>query len=252
MNIGQITRLPGTRIPGQILTGAPPLDNFLRELDQQLLGSARVRLQTLAEIRDHLVEKVDHLVESGMAEDEALQQAIRSSDSPAELANPQRAALTNKFLKFGLFTGILFGLFMGIFFSAYFLLFSSGRPGTGIFAIFVGAGAAIFGGPCYGFWMGWFTAFIQPERELPSTAIIEGADSEGTFRVRLGKRLICVANLIGVINLLAAIFIGSQATAQVFHIPLPEVNSFRTGTWWFDLLVAAAALFNFFLMRLHN
>ena len=246
MNIGQITRLPGTRIPRQILTGQPPLDNFLRELDQQLLGSARVRLLTLAEIRDHLVEKVDHLVESGMAEDEALQQAIRSSDSPAELAKPQRAALSNRFLKFGFFLGIGYGLTMGLFFGAI----GVAQYGWS-FGATTGAGMTIFGGPAFGFFMGWWAAFIQPERELPSASSTGGADTAIMFRVGAGKWTTRLGNLIGVMFVLGAIFFLSRATAEFFHIPFPEIRGFSMKIpWWAELFMGAVYLVNIYMLRL--
>ena len=59
MSIRELTRYPGKTITIEILSGNS-LDKFLIELDRHLLGAAKVRLQFLAEIKDHVLERKEY------------------------------------------------------------------------------------------------------------------------------------------------------------------------------------------------
>ena len=65
MIFGKLTRFPSGNIPPEALSGNSTLDGFLSKLDKELLGSPKVRLQTLAEIKDHLLEKRDQFLAGG-------------------------------------------------------------------------------------------------------------------------------------------------------------------------------------------
>ena len=106
-----LLRFPGGTIAPQALTGDAVLDRYLVDLDAKLHGSAQLRLRTLAEIKDTLLERKEQALASGKSAPSAAESAVREIGEAEDFAAPQRAELR----KLALQRGLPFGLFMALF-----------------------------------------------------------------------------------------------------------------------------------------
>jgi hypothetical protein len=93
----RLLRFPGTSFPPPAMTGDEVLDGFLRELDAQMIGGAKVRLLTLLEIKDHLLEARAAALEAAASPLDASRTAVARMGSARDLAAEQRTTLWKKF-----------------------------------------------------------------------------------------------------------------------------------------------------------
>jgi hypothetical protein len=157
-----LLRFPGGTIAKEALTGDAVLDRYLVDLDAKLHGSAQLRLRTLAEIKDTLLERKEQARASGKSALEAAERAVGEIGDAEAFAAPQRAELR----KLALQRGLPFGLFMALFQYATLSLHHQIRwwPMLPIFvAIYSAAGAT------FGIAMAYFQAF-SPAPNDPSRA----------------------------------------------------------------------------------
>jgi len=239
MILSKLTRFPGTGIPYQAVTGNPALDDFLIELDRHLLGSAKVRMQFLAEIKDHLLEKKDPLIEEGRTEDVAMTSAVQSMGTPDELAKSQREELKKKYIGISVPSGIIFGIFMALF-SAFTHL-----KGKGLVLISLNG---LQNGVFFGLFMGWFMTFIWPERQLTSalkTYLSSAEESE--FVVHYSKWMRRLSYPITVFFLLMGVYCISFGIAGFFYI---SINKNLLFPRWMSLVLGGIAIIDFFAVRL--
>lgn len=249
MTLARLTRFPGPDIPAAALTGNPVLDEFLKALDRELLGSARVRLQTLAEIRDHLLERKVLFGQAGGTETGAAEKAVHSIGTPDELAGPQRRALKKKFLRVSVPTGIMFGLFMGIW---GFVTQDTKNLGPVFFAI-----SGLCQGACFGLFFGWFMTFIWPERQLmtfswsqgqlPSTGQDVCQDVEGDFTVHYSAGMRRVAYFATVFFALTTCAFLILAIAGYHY---PSLYKSLPFTWWVVLILGILSAIDLYFVRL--
>ncbi len=240
MILGELTRFPGSSIPKEALTGNPILDSFLSKLDWQLLGSAKVRLQTLAEIKDHLQEKKEHLLETGCTEDDAAEKAVQSMASPEEQAKSQREALKKKFARIGFSSGILFGLIMGLLGLVMKDLMDKGLAVIGLYGLAQG----VF----FGLFFGWFMTFNWPERQLPSASEAdESPEVEGEFTVRYSKSMRRLSYFMTVFFVLMGVYYATLGIMGSFY---PSIGKSLPFPWWNNLILGGFALLDFFFIRL--
>jgi hypothetical protein len=165
-------RLPGPACPEAALTGDAALDDCLRRLDGKLLGSRAVRLLTLGEVKDHLLETRDLLVQRGRSEADACREAVAGMGPVKGYAATQRRKLWRRVLRWVLAFAIWGGIVPAVISSLLRLgtLADAWDP-TGLIAGLV-AGLAI------GYWM----AFVSPERTQSRTSEEPGRD-DGSFVV---------------------------------------------------------------------
>jgi hypothetical protein len=238
MMLGKLTRFPGTRIPAEALSGHSLLNAYLTDLDSRLLGSARVRLQTLAEVRDHLEESARHHTESGLPEDRAMELAIQAMPGKAQ-AMAQRAELLRRFVRVAVPSGLLWGVSMAAFWSF--------MPGSSEILALVWM-LWLSTGVLFGAFLGWYTAFIMPQRLLTTTPgrQLAAAPSRGISvsyspaMQRLGACMsIFFALMAPAFLALGVIGMFNSAAIEVFFFP-----------WWACLLLAPVLVFDFFMVRL--
>ncbi len=222
MSLAGLTRFPGRDIPAAALTGNPVLDDFLTALDRELLGSARVRLQTVAEIRDHLLERKASFEKVGGTEAEAAEKAVQSIGTPDELAGPQRHTLKKKFLRASVPTGGMFGLGMGMFF----YLMEHGKDLGPVFFAVLG----LCQGVGFGLFMGWFMTFILPDRLLTVTFKQDMfQDMEGDFTVHYSTAIRRMSYFLMVFFALTACTCLIFVIAGFLH---PSLNRSLSFLWW--------------------
>jgi hypothetical protein len=164
-------RFPGSSCPKEALTGDAVLDAYLQDLDGKLLGASAVRVLTLVEIKDHLQERKDAAVEKGLADDAAAKKAVDEMGPASAHAGEQRAALLRRFRTHALTLGVMFGVTMGLF---------------GVLGVAEAGGLALvshvlarpafllrftFNTLFFGLFMGWFLAFVWPQRRLPQPGV---------------------------------------------------------------------------------
>src|SRR5690606_17383716 len=80
-----LTRFPSSKFPQDLLTQVPVFDDYLCQLDAELLGRASLRKVTLEEVRDHLLEQQVALMDQGLVAEVAAQQALEGFGSAEEL-----------------------------------------------------------------------------------------------------------------------------------------------------------------------
>lgn len=133
-------------------TGEPAFEDFLAELDQQLLGARRVRELSVAEVADHLLEHRDDAMERGHPREAAVESALEGFGSGPDYAEFQRAALTQRFARLAIVTG------------AAFAVLSCGLQWAGPGAVKVWSSAlqGLLFGPGLAAWL----VFVQPSRRL--------------------------------------------------------------------------------------
>ncbi|MDQ2076893.1 permease prefix domain 1-containing protein [Marinimicrobium sp. ABcell2] len=115
MNLRVLTRFTSNAFPEELLTDVSAINDFLRELDAELVGSAKVRKETLEEVRDHLLEHHAALMEKGMSSEQAAHEALGGFGSAKELGVEQRREKRSEFVRnipvFGLPYAVLMSLF---------------------------------------------------------------------------------------------------------------------------------------------
>lgn len=241
MTISKLTRYPGKTVPIEIISVNPVLDDFLMDLDSHLLGAAKVRLQFLAEIKDHLLGRKDYFASKGSSEDAAMEDAVKAMGPVDELAKTQRNKLKKKFLSIFPFCGAFFGLFMG-----FFGYFGQYKELGLVFNIIQGLMQGVF----FGLFMGWFMTFIWPERQL-SLTLKEGSGSEveNEFVVQYGKWMRRLSYIITVLFVVGGGYFMIFGIAGFFNTSQNEYFSFP---WWLCLLLGVLSIFDFFMVKLSS
>lgn len=87
--IRTLLRLPSPNFEQDLLTGAPPIDAYLQQLDAGLIGAKSVRRLTLLDARDFLLEASEQAASD--SRDQAIKEAIAAFGDPATIARRQRA-----------------------------------------------------------------------------------------------------------------------------------------------------------------
>lgn len=209
-------------------------------------------MQTLAEIRDHLLERKVLFGQAGGTETGAAEKAVHSIGTPDELAGPQRRALKKKFLRVSVPTGIMFGLFMGIW---GFVTQDTKNLGPVFFAI-----SGLCQGACFGLFFGWFMTFIWPERQLiimainlseprlPSTSE-QGVckDIEGDFTVHYSAAMRRLAYFATVFFALTTCAFLILAIAGYLY---PSLYKSLPFTWWVVLILGILSAIDLYFVRL--
>ena len=167
MSLRAILRFPGNKIPARALTGDDVLDTYMRKLDARLIGSAKIRLLTLAEIKDHLQERKAALLKTGDYEErEASRKAVENLESVDACSRIRNKRLFGRFSSIALFgvAGFVLSM-MGFVFFLIKIHFGLSYECT---ACFLKHGIMLFFpiGLLFGLFMGW-TAFLLPEQRLP-------------------------------------------------------------------------------------
>ncbi|MEM6990258.1 MAG: hypothetical protein AAF721_07170 [Myxococcota bacterium] len=157
MNL-QLLRRPGPGFPKRVASGIDDVDAYLHDVDACLLGSAKVRVLHLEEVKDHILERRDHALDRGRGADEATREALDMFGFAAEYGAEQRAGLSRRFWQAALSAGVLFAALMLV-------LDVIGRP-PGTDAALPVARLTVQGA-LYGLAMGWFVAFVWPVKALP-------------------------------------------------------------------------------------
>jgi len=240
MVIEKLTRFPGGGIPGDALTGNATLDGYLSSLDGQLLGSARVRLRTLAAVRDRLRTSLAGFIEAGCEETDAARKAVQSAGSPDELARTQRKALKKKFLSKALRVGILFGLAMGVIGPA-----GAGLKSLGTVALVL---YGLVNGVFFGLLFGWFTTFVWPQY-VPSPAgkADAGPQPQDAFTVCYGKTMVLASYFMTVFFALAG---GGYALLGIAILLNSPVRISLPYTWHVPLILGVIGILDFYFARL--
>lgn len=203
-------RLPGSSFPSEALTGDGVLDGYLRQLDGMLLGAKKVRLLTLAEIKDHLEERKASLLEAGRTENEALTEAVQQMGPLEEHARQQRRRLLRKFAIISLCFGVPFGLFQG-WVTGWTDLLPWWLP------VVRGVTLGVFAGPG----IGWAVTFVWPEHRLPSRQD-RTHEATAAFRVAFPRYERILGGFGAVILvLMAAAWVGASV-----------VLALRVELWW--------------------
>ncbi len=151
MRFAGVFRWPRRGFPEGLETGNSILDDFLRRLDRECLGSGAVRKVYLSEIRDHLLEALEHAQEDADSPDAAAAEVVSSFGTPEELGREQRRECRRRFVREGVSTGIVFAVLM-----TFFDTLSGDFVDAGVFPVIAFfAYYALF----FGIAMGWFLTF---------------------------------------------------------------------------------------------
>jgi hypothetical protein len=150
-----LLRFPGSSCPKDALTGDGILDDYLVELDSHLLGSAKVRLLTLAEIKDHLQERKSEALAKTATETDAARIAVRDMGPARSCAEAQHAAIKRRFLRLAIPAGTVY--------LAVNLLFDALRDGPA-----GGVWTALRQGLLFAVMFGWWASIVLPRRLLPT------------------------------------------------------------------------------------
>lgn len=204
MRLSYVTRIPSPGFPSAVQTEDAHIDRYLQALDAALLGAKCVRMLTLEEVRDHLLEHRDRLIEQGMAADIASQEAVKSFGAVEEHASLQRSERTKLYFKMLASFG---GLFAGLMLLMQVLNQGFTRDTLGTLAT-----VTLFNFLFYGALMSWwFTfGFAQARPTVP-----ENVNSDEELRVYSGRWskiaavfLFFVMGSIGIACLLSFVGIG--------------------------------------------
>ncbi|GAG35465.1 unnamed protein product, partial [marine sediment metagenome] len=115
MRMSWLLRLPSPSCPTEALCGDPVFDAYIRDLDARLLGSKKVRLLTLAEIKDHFLAQKAQLVAQGHGPHSAAEETVRSMGDPAAHAAHQRRHLLNRFFRVGFLSWLMYSTWCVLF-----------------------------------------------------------------------------------------------------------------------------------------
>lgn len=238
-----LLRFPGGSFPKEGVTGDPVLDHYLMDLDAKLLGSAKLRLLTLAEVKDNLLERKEQARKTAASDAEASQAAIREMGPVESFADEQRAQLKQRFVK----TAILFGLptgLWGVVVNANLLnsLSEGHRQGPPLWwrlleLIIGGVFSAVIGGSMFAWWM----VYLHPTRRLPE----KGATGS--------EYLVAYSKNNRVLGRIGRIFFAAMAFAFIAGRTIPQVDTlvrFMPLPQWMILLLGVMALFNFYFASL--
>lgn len=151
MSVRRLLRLPGASCPDEALTGDDVLDAYIRDLDARLLGSRHVRLLTLAEIKDHLMEAKAAAIASGLDERAAAGKAVNAMGSADDYAREQRATLAARFWKVALIWGAVVAIVTGL--SQFLPALKPNPLRAFLIAAFEGVLAGLFTGVLMAFWL---------------------------------------------------------------------------------------------------
>ncbi len=148
----QLIRFPGLTIHPKALTGNSSIDDYLKDLDRRLLGSRTIRLSKVMDIKSHIVDRIDRLIETGETENESAKKTLQEIDHPETLAKEFNRAQFETFIK----TTFYFGIFM----TAFDLFFFKGNAmgGQDGFSL----NQVLFHIIFVGSWMGLFMVYYFP------------------------------------------------------------------------------------------
>lgn len=191
MGLRTILRFPGTAFPAQALIGDDVLDAYLKKLDSRLIGSAKIRLLTLAEIKDHLLEHKATLLKTGDYRDsEASRITVEKMESVDAYSSVRNKRLFNRFSSVALIVGTTFALSMlGVIFLTIKILHGLSWD---CFTCILRHGSMVVipSGLLAGLCTGW-SIFIMPEQRLPTSNTQESCFSVGpTKNERILSRII--------------------------------------------------------------
>ena len=187
-------RRPTPAFPAKIRTGDARIDTYLETLHRALVGSVTIRMQTLLEARDFLMESLAHARDAGGDEGAALREAIAGFGDTEEVARAQRAARAKLFWSLAWRTGPGFASLMLVM-----TLLGEGLVGqrwpllVGIFIF-----QTVFFGGC----MGYFFAYLF-SKPMPTAQDTAGSD---TFTVHYEP--------INIISCWALLLVSSVASAS--------------------------------------
>ncbi len=219
MFLRRLLRFPGASCAEEALTGDDILDGYIRELDARLLGSRAVRLLTLAEIKDHLVEAKAAGVASGLDEGAAADEAVSAAGPAEEHAREQRGTLWVRFWKLAITWFALTGIVSGL--SQLIMPALKWDPArTLVIAAVQGVTNGMIGGVFMTFWL--------PRRWIGKAQGVQNLDS-AQFDVTY-PRPVAIIMTIG-LPFSAAVYLAGVAvgTAGVLNI-LPEARGLVP--WW--------------------
>jgi hypothetical protein len=152
-----LLRYPSPTFPDDLRTHNAEIDALLTSLDKALIGSAKVRRQTLIEVRDDLLEALERARDAGVDERAAVGDAISALGSIDAIASEQRSARAAMFRKTAIATGLTFAtLMLGM------QLMLSGVLTTR-WPVLVGM--FVFHALFFGLWMGYFAAYVIGKAE---------------------------------------------------------------------------------------
>ncbi len=177
MNISRLRSLPE-----EARTSDPVLDECLTRLDSRLLGTAAVRLLTLLEVKDCLLERKARLLDAGgeVAAARAAVEAVGPLELVAEAQRAQRRSLfTSDSLRGGAFLAIGIALFTCVGYR---------QPIQQTIA------ESVLGGLLSGLSLGAWSAFMHAGRSLPSKGQ-SGMEYEVAYSKRMRLRFALMLGL---------------------------------------------------------
>lgn len=222
-------RRPGRSFPPAARTGDERIDGYLADLDARLWGSSKVRLLTLSEVKDHLLEKKAALLPSTADDETAARLSVSEMGDPEVHAQPQRAALVRRFLLICLVGGT--GMFLLTFMFATLGVFRMTR-------LIGPLGVGVYFGATFGPTMGWFLAFVHAQ-ELPS------AHAGDVFVVSYSRALRQLSVFFGLLFAVMGPLWIARAFGLVDQVT-PDSQAARVGR----LLMALICVFDLWAMRL--
>jgi hypothetical protein len=153
-----LLRRPGATVSSDQMTGDIILDDFLTNLDAAFIGSRKVRVLYVAEAKDHLLEARQLLAEQGKETEAASKAAVLNFGDAREHAQSQRRLVWARFWQ----TVMTAGPFYGVFMFAWMLIYIREVN------VIVASISTAIAGVLFGITMGWFIAFVHPQKLLPS------------------------------------------------------------------------------------
>lgn len=215
-----LLRFPGASCPPDALTGDRVLDSYLVELDSRLLGSAKVRLLSLAEIKDHLQERTAAVQAKASTPVDAATVAVNEMGPAKSHADTQRAALTRRFLTIALQAGTAFFVID--------MLFEWLRVGA-VHSVWSLSIQGLFAGLL----LGWWFTFVRPPRLLPSASV------EDEFSVGYSSKMRVASYAV------ACVFVATFVIGLGAALGIEAVNPFG----WNQTMGIVFALLSAFTLR---
>ena len=217
--LAKATRYPGPSFPHQAATGSDDLDASLQKLDGELSGSSKVRMQVLAEWKDHLLQKVSYYTEHGLPENEAVDEAITSAGEYGQISSFHNRRLFTSFVRTSImaFLGCAIGSFLFLETPGYYASHALGY--VFLYGDLLGkvAMAALFG-----LTFGWLATYVYPRKHLPSS---EGGgptdDSQRRFQVRFPDSVRSMTIVWFIMMLLGGLGIIFVSILETWFEPFP-------------------------------
>ncbi|MBT3299931.1 MAG: hypothetical protein HN386_04580 [Candidatus Marinimicrobia bacterium] len=196
------------------------------ELDSHLLGSQKVRLSKILEIKAHILDKVDYLIREGMDEKEATEKAIRSMEHPLSFATAENETQFFSFLRTALFFGIFMTVFRFVFDKADPNPMNASMINSLFYALFVGA------------WLSLFFNYYFTSNPIDQK-------SHNAFHFKVGHSLL---------NQMSSFFLGMiylSLTCEIIlsKIGLIENNYFKPNLYAFIIVLILLPLLRLFLIE---